>query len=459
MASISSELETQGAHRLNPWTLFALMLGVIIVTLDISLTSTAVPAISQGLGADPADTIWIINIYYLAVIAMLLPLGALGEIYGHRRVFLSGLLVFAAGSMASAMADTLTALMAGRGLLGLGAAAVSATTPALIRELYPPGKLGRGLGLYAVIVGVAFTAGPTVASIILSVAPWHWLFIPAAPWALVAAVLGYKGLPATPRNIRPFDPVAAIVCAGMFAALLLGVSGIAHLGWPWVVASFAVTLVAAYWLRRREAGQAAPVFAVDLFGIRFFSLSVVTAVSAFAVQGLAFVVLPFLFITKLGYSQVEAGFLLTPWPATLVLMTVVVSRIVEHITPAVLGAVGLAVVAMGLWLLVSVPESVSVYDLAWRLALCGLGYGLFQAPNMVALMDSAPRNRSGSAGGILATARLLGQAIGATIVALCLSVWSDQGIVVALWLGVFLAALGCIVSAVRMTRFAKPRPA
>lgn len=457
MASVASQVERQEADRINPWTLFALMLGVIIVTLDISLTSTAVPAISRGLGADPADTIWIINIYYLAVIAMLLPLGALGEIYGHRRVFLSGLVVFAVGSMASAMADTLPALMAGRGLLGLGAAAVSATTPALIRELYPPGKLGRGLGLYAVIVGIAFTAGPTVASIILSVAAWPWVFMPAAPLALVAAVLAHKGLPATPRNIRRFDPWAAIVCAGMFAFLLMGVSGIAHLGWPWVVASFAAALLAGYWLRRREAGQAAPVFAVDLFRIRFFSLSVVTAISAFAVQGLAFVVLPFLFITQLGFSQVQAGFLLTPWPATLVLMTLVVSRLVEHITPAVLGAVGLVIVAIGLLLLVNVPVSVSVYDLGWRLALCGLGYGLFQAPNMVALMDSAPRNRSGSAGGILATARLLGQAIGATIVAFCLSVWSNQGIAVALWAGAFLAVFGCIVSAIRLTVFARPK--
>jgi len=450
-------LQTQAIddHRINPWALFALMLGVIIVTLDISLTSTAIPAIAKGLSTEPADTIWIINIYYLAVIAVLLPLGALGEIYGHRRVFLSGLIVFAAGSLASALAQTLPALMAGRGLLGLGAAAVSATTPALIRELYPPSKLGRGLGLYAVIVGIAFTAGPTVASIILSVGSWQLLFLPAAPLALVAAVMAYTGLPVTPRNIRPFDPLAAAVCAGMFASLLVAVSGVAHLSWPWVVFFFTMTLLAGYWLRRRETGQAAPVFALDLFEIRFFSLSVVTAVSAFAVQGLAFVVLPFLFIAKLGYSQVQAGFLLIPWPATLVLVTFVAAKLVERTSPAVLGGLGLAIVALGLLSLVNLPAGSGIYDLAWRLSVCGLGYGLFQAPNMVALMNSAPRNRSGSAGGILATARLLGQAIGATIVAFCLSVWLDQGILVALWLGVCLATFGALVSLLRMTSYAK----
>jgi DHA2 family multidrug resistance protein-like MFS transporter len=173
------------------------------------------------------------------------------------------------------------------------------------------------------------------------------------------------------------------------------------------------------------------------------------------VQGLAFVVLPFLFIAKLGYSQVQAGFLLIPWPATLVLVTFVAAKLVERTSPAVLGGLGLAIVALGLLSLVNLPAGSGIYDLAWRLSVCGLGYGLFQAPNMVALMNSAPRNRSGSAGGILATARLLGQAIGATIVAFCLSVWLDQGILVALWLGVCLATFGALVSLLRMTSYAK----
>jgi DHA2 family multidrug resistance protein-like MFS transporter len=442
-------------QKINPQTFFAMMLAVIVVTLDISLTSTAVPAIAQGLGTAPAQTIWIINIYYLAVIAVLLPLGALGEIYGHRRVFLTGLVVFAIGSLASVMATSLTALMGARGLLGLGAAAVSATTPALIKEIYPANKLGRGLGLYAAIVGIAFTAGPTVASVILSFASWHYLYLPAAPLALLAVALAFKGLPATPPNQRVFDRLAALACALMFALLLTSISGVAHLGWPSVVLTGAAALVVGFWLRRREANRASPVLAVDLFGIRFFSISVVTAISAFAVQGLAFVVLPFLFITELGFTQVQAGFLLTAWPAALVVMTVVAARLVERISPAILGTWGLAIVAVGLWLLASVPEQVSTHGLAWRLALCGFGYALFQSPNMVALMNSAPRHRSGSAGGILATARLLGQAVGATLVAFCLSVWAAQGIYIALWLGVVLAAFGAMVSFSRTLSFAR----
>lgn len=454
MAHTPSQPLPSEATSVSVRTLLALMLGVVVVTLDISLTSTAVPTIAQGLGTPDAQTIWIINIYYLAVISVLLPLGALGEIYGHRRVFLTGLLVFALGSLASALASSLGALMTARGLLGLGAAAVSATTPALIKELYPPGKLGRGLGLYAVIVGVAFTAGPTVTSVILSFASWQWLYVPAVPLALLAAALAFRGLPMTARNLRPFDAAAAMACALTFALLLTTIAGVAHLGLGWVLVTAAGTVAVGWWLRQREAGRDSPMLAVDLFGIRYFSLSVMTAISAFSVQGLAFVVLPFLFITELGYSQVQAGFVLTAWPATLVVMTVVASRLVERISPAILGTCGLAIVAIGLILLVSLPQGVSVIELSWRLGLCGLGYALFQAPNMVALMNSAPRHRSGSAGGILATARLLGQAIGATLVAFCLSAWASHGITTALWLGVAIAIFGALVSLSRCLSFA-----
>lgn len=441
--------------RLDIKALVSLLLGVIVVTLDISLTSTAIPAIAAGLGTSPAKTIWIINIYYLAVIAALLPLAALGEIFGHRRIFLSGLTVFGMGCMASGFSDSLPALMASRGLLGMGSAAVSATTPALIKALYPPDKLSRGLGLYAMVVGVAFTAGPTVTSAVLSVGPWPWLFLANAPIALIALGFALWGLPPTQRNIRPFDPFAALLCALMFAALLTAVSSVGHLKLIPVLLSLGATLLLGYWLQRRETGRAAPVLAIDLFRIRLFTLSALTAISSFTVQGLVFVVLPMLFMFNLGYSQVDAGLLITPWPATLAIMTFVSAPLCDRFSPGILGCIGMLLVAIGLALLTQLPGDATALDIGWRLVLCGIGFGLFQSPNMVALMNSAPKERSGSAGGILATSRLLGQSIGAASVAFCLSVFIDSGIEAALWLGVVAALLAAAVSGSRILPFAK----
>lgn len=436
----------------------AVQLGVAIVTLDISLTSTALPAIAIGIGASPASTIWIINVYYLAVIAALLPLAALGEIYGHRRIFFGGLIAFAIGSLAAGSSDSLVTLALARAVLGAGTAAVSATTPALIRTIYPPSRLGRGLGVYALVVGIAFSVGPTAASTILSVSTWRWLFLMNVPLALLTLLFAGRDLPQTPRNVRPFDGVSALFCAGMFAGLMFGIAGIAHrAGWPPIVAGLVLAAGCGYGLRRREAGHAAPILAIDLFRIPLFALSSATSICAFSIQGLVFVVLPFLFQFKFGYSQIEAGYLITPWPVTLAVMTLIAAPLGDRVQPGWLGGGGLFLVAIGIVSLTFLSASPSPVEIAWRLILCGIGFGFFQTPNMKAIMSSAPANRSGGASGILAASRLFGQSLGAALVAICLSFSPDHGIWAAIWIGAALAALGSVVSFLRLLPMVQTR--
>jgi DHA2 family multidrug resistance protein-like MFS transporter len=430
----------------------SLMLGVIVVTIDISLTSTAIPAIAQGLGQSPASTIWIINAYYLVVVASLLPLAALGEIIGHRRVFTVGLGVFALGALASGLSDSLTALILSRGTLGIGAAAVSATTPALIKALYSPAHIGRGLGLYALVVGVAFTAGPTVVSAVLSVAQWPFIYLVNAPLAVIALVLARGGLPDTERASRSFDLIAAILCALMFAALLMALSSVGHLKWLQVLLGLVAAALLGFALMKREKHQVAPILGIDLFRSRLFALSSLTAITAFTVQALVFVVLPLLLTIELGFTAVQAGLLITPWPAALAIVNGVSGRLSEHVAPGMLGAMGMTIVAIGLVFVATLPEAPNALDIGWPLVVCGVGFGLFQSPNMVAMMNSAPKERSGSAGGILATSRLVGQSIGAVSVAFCLSTFADNGIQIAIWVGVAVASLSAAVSAIRLTR-------
>ena len=438
-----------GAERVDVWAMLAVLLGVAITTLDVSLTSTALPAIAARIGAGPADTIWVVNVYYFAVVAALSPLAALGEIHGHRRIFLAGLAVFALGAIACSLSNSLTALMAGRAVLGLGSAAVSATT-ALVRAIYPSRLLARGLGVYALVVGVAFTSGPAVTSIILAVGDWRWLFLVSAPPALLACLLAARSLPDTDRNHRPFDTISALLCAGAFGCLLFGIAGVGRLGPQWVVASFIVGVICGYGLRLRESGQRAPIFAVDLFRIPAFSLSAATSTCAFTIQGLAFVGLPFLFQSKMGFSQVEAGLLLTSWPVAVTTMTLVAARLAERVAPAILGGMGLRVIAASLGSLALLPASAGAAEVVVRLALCGIGFGFFQSPNMLALMRSAPVERSGGAGGILATSRLFGQSMGAATVAICLSLLAPNGLSTAIGLGAAIAIIGSGVSFSRL---------
>ncbi len=441
--------EEEGSRR--RMATMAVLVPVIISTIDISLTSTALPTIARDIGTSSATSIWVVNAYYLVVVASLLPFAAMGEIFGHRRVFLAGQVLFMAGALASGLAWSLPSLVASRALLGLGAAAISAVTPALIRYIYPPHQLGRGLGLYVLVVGVSFTTGPTMVSLVLSVASWPWLYLCNLPVGLVALALSLRSLPATERSMRRFDAASAALCAAFFALILFGLAAIAHrLGAPAVLAAWLAAAACGFALLRREAGRPAPILAMDLFRIPLFALSSATSICAFTVQGLSFVVLPFLLHNGFGYSQAETGLLITPWPATLAVMTLVAAPMGDRYPPGILGGCGLLVLMAGLASVALLPPGAGAVDIMWRLALCGVGFGFFQTPNMRAIMASAPRERSGGASGIVATSRLLGQAIGAAIVALCLSLAPEGGAMMAVWVGCGAAALGSLVSFLRL---------
>lgn len=435
---------------MNLTSISSLMLGVALITLDIPLTSTAMPAIAQGLGTAPETTIWAISIYYLAVISALLPMAALGEIYGHRRVYISGLMVFASGALAAGLSDSLMSLMISRAVLGIGSAGVTATVPALIRSIYPPGKLARGLGLYAMVASAALTLGPIATSIILSVVDWPWIYFPSVPVALVTMILASRHLPHTDRNVRSFDGVSALLCATTFACILFAIAGVARLSWQTVTQALFLGLASGFFLKKREAHHLAPIFSIDLFSNPVFTLSAITSICAFAVQGIVFVVLPFLLTVKMGFSQGQVGFMLVPWPAALIVMPLLTAPLTERIAPGILGSIGLLILVLGLALLGAMPHSLGNFDIAWRLLLCGVGFGLFQSPNMVALISSAPMHRSGGAGGILAISRLMGQAIGVSAVAYFISTKPQDGFEAAIWFGCVLSVAGAFSSYIRL---------
>ncbi|PCE22899.1 MFS transporter [Paraburkholderia acidicola] len=429
----------------------AIMLAVALATLDTAIANTALPTIAGDLHAAPAASVWIINAYQLAMVATLLPLAALGDIVGHRRIYIAGIALFTLASLACSLADTLPLLAAARVLQGLGASAIMSVNTALIRFLYPPHRLGRGVGLNALIVGVSFAVGPTVASLILSVATWPWLFAVNVPLGVLALAFALPALPHTTRGTHHFDRVAALLNVITFAALIFALGEAAQRAPAHVVLiAAAVAIVFGLLLMRREAGHPAPMLPVDLFKLPVFALSAVTAVCSFATQGLAFVSLPFYFEDVLHRSQVETGFLMTPWPVVVALAAPIAGRLSDRYPPGLLGAIGLAVLCGGMVSLASLPPHPHVLDIAIRMSICGAGFGFFQSPNLKALMASAPPERSGGASGIIATARLLGQTTGAALVALSFSIAGRHGPTLALSAGAVFAGAASIASGLRL---------
>jgi MFS transporter, DHA2 family, multidrug resistance protein len=433
------------------WAVAAIFTALTMASLDTAIANIALPAIAADLHVSPADVIWVVNVYQIALVATLLPLGALGEIVGHERIYLGGLVLFTLASLGCALAWSLPSLLTARALQGLGASGIMSVNTALVRFVYPSRMLGRGFGHNALVVATAFTLGPTIASGILAIGHWPWLFAINLPFGVIAVLIGLKTLPPTPRAAHAFDFLGAALAAGCLGLFIIGIGSAAHKASPpLVVGEVIAALLLGWLLTRRHADHPAPMLPIDLFRQSMFTLSAATAVCSFVVQGLAFVSLPFYFEDVLLRSQVETGFFMTPWPFVVAIMAPIGGRLSDRYPAGILGGIGLALLGVGMALLAMLPATPGVANIVWRMAICGLGFGFFQTPNMKALMSSAPPHRSGSASGIVATARLVGQTTGAALAALCFGLADREGAVLALALGAGFAALGSIMSFLRM---------
>lgn len=433
------------------WAMLSVAIGVAMSSLDTAIANTALPAMAVQLHATPANSVWIVNVYQLAMVATLLPFAALGEILGYRRVSIFGLFLFTLASLACACAWNLPSLIVARLFQGIGASAIMGVNTAILRAIYPARLLGRGFGTNALVVAVAFAVGPTVASLILSVWSWPWLFAINVPLGLVAFFLARKALPMTRRATHKFDALTAIYNVGAFGLLILTFGEAAHLKDVKTIAIEAIaTVVFFILLLRRQGGHQAPMLPVDLFRRPLFTLSALTAVCTFAAQSLAFISLPFYFEVVLGRSAVETGFLITPWAVMVGVMAPIAGRLSDHYPSGLLGGIGLAVLSVGLVSLILMPLHPSVFNICWRMAVCGIGFGFFQAPNLKAIMSSAPASRAGGASGIVATSRLIGQASGAALVAFCFTISAGNGETFALVLGAGFAGVASIASFMRL---------
>jgi DHA2 family multidrug resistance protein-like MFS transporter len=322
---------------------------------------------------------------------------------------------------------------------------------ALMRFIYPHRLLGRGIGINAVVIAIAAAAGPTVASGILAIAPWPWLFAVNVPIGIAAFLIGRFALPMTPRARHRFDWISAVLSALSFGLLIASIDAFGHGEPPLLVAGeIAATLIFGFALVQRQNMTAAPLLPVDLLRIPMFSLSVGTSICSFVAQMLALVSLPFLLQRALGFTPVETGLLITPWPLAVALAAPISGWLADRYPAGLLGAIGLVVFAGGLLALGFLPAHAQAFDIAWRMALAGAGFGLFQSPNNRAMITAAPRERSGGASGMLGTARLLGQTSGAALVALIFARSGEHGEAISLFVAAGFAIIAAGVSALRL---------
>jgi DHA2 family multidrug resistance protein-like MFS transporter len=434
------------------WAITAIVLALAMSVLDSTIANVALPSIARDFNATNAASIWVINAYQVAILVSLLPLASLGEIVGYRRISQAGLVVFTLASIACALSTSLLTLSIARVIQGFGAAGIMSVNAALVRHTYPQRMLGRAIGINAVVVATSAAIGPTVASAVLAVGHWRWLFALNVPIGVITLLIATYSLPENELHRRRLNYVGAALHVGAFGLLMSGLQALAHdEGLRLALPQIAGGCLLGYALVRHELDRPAPLIPFDLLRVRLFSLSIATSVCSFTAQMAALVALPFE-IQRLGRSAVETGLLMTPWPVAVALAAPVAGRLADRYPAGILGGLGLVMMSLGLASLAFFPHDGTTADFIWRMALCGLGFGFFQAPNNRALMSSAPRARSGAAGGMLGTARLFGQTLGAAGVALLFRAHPEKGSNLALEAAAGISLLAALVSMIRLGR-------
>jgi MFS transporter, DHA2 family, multidrug resistance protein len=424
----------------------------VLSVLDGTISNVALPTIAQDLSVSSAAVVWVVNAFQLATTMFIVPLTSYGDIIGFARIYRVGVAVFVIASVFCAMAHDLPTLIAARTVQGLGAAAIVATSQPISRFAYPASMLGVSIGIQSLIVSTASAAGPSIGGLILGIGSWPWLFWINIPLGLLA--LAMSGLlPQMPRATHRFDWPSAVLSG---ATLALFITGLDQLRAPANTLFFALETVGALvlgWIVvRRQRDLETPFIALDLLQIKVIRLSLIASFAGFTSQNAALIALPFYF-HALGYAAAETGFLMTPFPVGSALIAIVAGRLSDRYHAGILGAIGLVVFAAAMALLALLPEHPATFDVVWRTALGGAGFGLFVSPNLRAMVGAAPRHRSGAITGLTTTSRMTGSTTGVALTALIFSAGSNVGggeVRVVLWVSVAIALVALAVSSLRI---------
>jgi DHA2 family multidrug resistance protein-like MFS transporter len=430
--------------------MFAVSLSVLLSVLDYAVVNVALPTIARDIHTSNSMSIWVVNAYQLASVISLLPLAAAGDRIGAARMCRIGLVLFVIASLLCAASRTLPELAAARALQGFGGACIMSVNAALVRYIYPSKELGRGIALNGLVVALGVALGPTVASGVLAVAGWQWLFLINLPLGGAALYFALTALPKTPLLGGKFDYGSTVLIAVGFGTLIVGGDSFAHASGAGLAIGLLVTgSVALTVLVRRQIGRPDPLLPVDLLARAGFRTAFLTGFCGFVASNFFIISMPFELMGPLHRSAVATGLLITPWPVAIVAVAPFVGRLTDRYPASLLSTIGLTLTGTGFLLLRLLPPDPSNFDIIWRIALAGTGFGIYQPPNNKAMIITAPARRTGSASGMISVARLLGQTVGGMLVALTLGLVTHGGTQTCLALG---AATGYFAAAISGSR-------
>ncbi len=396
--------------------LFAIGIGTFMSALDGSVVNTTLPIIRQTFTSSVAAIEWVVTIYLLVLSGLLLSFGRLGDLVGHKRIYMAGFIIFVVCSALCGLAPTLISLVIFRGMQALGAAMLQANSPAILTGSFPAQQRGQALGLQATMTYLGLTVGPSLGGWLAGQFGWSAIFFINVPVGMVAYYLGKRFIPSDKKKMRSdsFDLLGSGLFSLGLLALMVALNQGGTLGWlSWpILLSFTVSIVLLTAFIRVELRSFSPLLDLSLFINRTFSISVISAIINYiGVYSITFL-MPFYLIQGRGLEPAQAGLILTAMPLVMAMMAPISGLLSDRLGTKALTTSGMVLLSCSLILLTGLSEATSWWSVVFRLIVAGIGIGIFISPNTSALMGSAPKNRQGTAAGIHATSRNFGMVLG-----------------------------------------------
>src|SRR3954463_8457408 len=413
------------------WTLAAMCFALFMIMLDNTVVNVALPSIQRDLGASLSSLEWTVNAYTLTFAVLLVTGGRLGDIFGRRRVFLTGVIMFAASSALIGLAPTQDWLVAGRALQGMGAGCMMPGTLSIISNTFPPAERGRAIGTWAGVSALALALGPAVGGALTEYVSWRAIFFPTLPVAIGAVIVTLfavrESFDKTVDRRVDFAGIGTL-SVGLSALVLALVEGN---GWGWgspeIVALLITAFVGLTAFVLVETHGKAPMVQFEFFRSRsFLGANAVAFIVSFAMLAMFFFIALYM-QNILHYSALEAGIRFLPSTVVIIFAAPIAGRLADRIGPRIPMTVGLSLAAIALYLQSNLTASSTYGDLLVPFMIMGLGMGLTMSPMSTAAMNAVSPDKAGVASGILSMSRMVGGTFGvAAIGALFQSLSKDR---------------------------------
>ncbi len=402
------------------WGVLAVIsFSLFMILLDVTIVNIALPHIMSELKVTLASIEWVINAYVLVFAVLLLTLGKLGDLFGRRRLFVIGLVIFTLSSLGCSLSPNFNILLLARGIQAIGGAAMMPATLSILNVEFGRSQRGLALGIWGAVAGAANALGPIIGGALVDAFSWRYIFVINVPIGIFAiiATLSIVRESTDPRADRHLDfPGVLLISVALFCLTFGLVEGQKY-GWSsaTIVSLFVVAAIGLLAFTLLELSVTSPLSNLRLFRNRNFAAgNIVALVIMFGLLGVIFLVLLFLQIV-LGFSAIKAGLSMLPLPLVIILVAPLAGRFTDRIGGRWILFAGTLLAALGIYLMSDLSASTTETSLILPMAVCGAGMGLIMAPVTTVVMAGTPVEQSGMGAGILSTIRQIGSVMGIAV--------------------------------------------